>query len=105
MAVNPLDPIQAVQQDFDRLTLALGNFRASLTDATARATASVLPPGFIDVTQLRETLEIIDLEVRRAEERLKNAMRESALLLSSPGEIIGEPIGGPMAWLRPWGRR
>lgn len=78
-AVNPLDPIQAVQGEFDRLTLALGKFRAGLINAVAKSAETTLPPGFIDVIQLRETLEIIDLEASRAEERLKGAMRELRL--------------------------
>lgn len=73
------DLIQALQDDFDRLTRATAKFRASLTNMTARAADVVLPPGFVDVKQLRETLEIIDLEVGRAEKRLGDAMFEAGV--------------------------
>ncbi len=73
------DPIQALQDDFDKLTRVLGVFRTSLTNVATRATESILPPGFMDVTQFRETLKIIDLEVGRVEGRVKDAMRESGV--------------------------
>ena len=84
----------------DKLLEDLGRARGKVRTDLARLPAS---------DPLMALLNEVDTILSRTETDLRNVnavIRATMTMpLRSPGEIIGEPIGGPLAWLRPWGRR
>lgn len=82
------DPIDAVQEDFRRLMLALGKFRGSLS--AAEALGGKIPPGVSDFRHLQDILHQFDLTANKVESQLLDTMKKTALW----------PFGTAESWAR-----